>query len=81
VNLAFVVFYPFEIFLHLINKGDLLDPMILSYLNLGENYWYVKVDKEILGLIIFLSILAIFKKRFFVLLNLVSLFIFLKLVI
>jgi len=81
VNLAFVVFYPIEIFLHLINKGDLLDPMILSYLNLGENYWYVKVDKEILGLIIFLSILAIFKKRFFVLLNLVSLFIFLKLVI
>ena len=38
VSIIFSVFYPFEIFLHLIQEGNLLDEVIKSYLNLGNNF-------------------------------------------
>jgi len=38
VSIIFSVFYPFEIFLHLIGSGGMLDEIIKSYLNLGNNF-------------------------------------------
>jgi len=38
VSIVFNIFYPFEIFLHLIGKGGILDELIKSYLSLGDKY-------------------------------------------
>jgi len=38
VTIIFSIFYPFEILLHLIGEGNLLDGFIKNYLDLGELY-------------------------------------------
>ena len=38
VSIIFTIFYPFEIFLHLIGFGGVLDEVIKSYLSLGDKF-------------------------------------------
>jgi len=38
VSISFTIFYPLEIFLHLIGEGGILDEVIKEYLNLGDNF-------------------------------------------
>jgi len=38
VSIIFTLFYPLEIFLHLIDKGGILDEVIKEYLNLGDKF-------------------------------------------
>ena len=38
ISILFSVFYPFEIFLHLIHQGGILDNFIFNYLNLGSKF-------------------------------------------
>jgi competence protein ComEC len=38
VSIFFTIFYPFELFLHLIGEGGILDEVIKSYLTLGDKF-------------------------------------------
>jgi competence protein ComEC len=38
ISILFTIFYPFELFLHLIGEGGILDEVIKSYLSLGDNF-------------------------------------------
>jgi competence protein ComEC len=38
VSIIFTLFYPLEMFLHLIGEGGVLDEIIKSYLNLGDKF-------------------------------------------
>ncbi len=59
----FTLFYPLSIFLHLIGSGDLLDPLLISLLQLNPHAVKIAVSDIVLYGEIFLSILAIFKKE------------------
>jgi len=37
-GIIFTLFYPLEIFLHLIGKGGILDEVVKSYLSLGNDF-------------------------------------------
>ncbi len=75
LTMIFSIFYPLEMFLHLIGLGDLLDGMLLSlFANKGEIYMF-KTPFWFLALYLICSFLAIFYRNFiFVLLFLVFMF-------
>jgi competence protein ComEC len=62
VNILFSLFYPISIFLHIIGSGDLFDNLIKLYLNLGEKFYYVKVNVFIFLIFLLLSFIAYYRK-------------------
>jgi len=73
VNLLFSLFYPLEVFLHLIGLGGLLDKFVLWYLDFGEKFYYVNISVYFLIFFVCLSFIAIKKKWAFYGINLISL--------
>jgi len=63
LSLAFIVFYPLELFLHLIGYGALLDPILLDLFNLQSNGLSFYTPPYLLIIYIFLMIGAIFSKK------------------
>jgi competence protein ComEC len=77
VNVAFSIFYPLEVFLHMLGIGGILDGWIEWYLSFGEKFYYVNITFWFLVLFAFLSVLAFFKKWAFYGINLLALIIIL----
>ena len=71
ISMAFNVFYPLELFLHLIGYGNLLDIQILELISLidRENIKSFYIPMSVLILYLLLSLGAIYKKYFFISLN------------
>jgi len=69
----FTLFYPIAIFLHLINFGDLLDPLLSSFMTLSTESMKIELDIRLLVAQALLSLMSIYKKKFVVLLLLYSL--------
>ncbi len=63
LSIVFSIFYPFEIFLHLIGEGDLLDGYILTLLNQKAQIYHFKTPLWYLLPYLILSVFAIFEKR------------------
>jgi competence protein ComEC len=72
VNIIFSFFYPFEILLHLVGLGDLLDLMINKYLLLGDVYKMVVLPFWVVFLFAVISIIAWKKKYAFFGINIMS---------
>jgi len=75
ISILFTLFYPLSIFLHLIGFGGVFDNVILDYLSLGENYYYVNIPFYFMLFFVILSIGAFFNKKLFYGINLIALFI------
>jgi len=65
LSMLFVLFYPVELFLHIIGFGDLLDGVILELFSLKGDIFLFKSSFYFLVFYILISILAIFRKVFF----------------
>ena len=63
LSMLFIVFYPLEILLHLVTKGDLLDDLLLKLLSFDIKIYEIESSLELLSLYIFISLLAIREKR------------------
>jgi len=63
LSLAFILFYPLELFLHLIGYGSLLDPVLLDLFNLQSNGLSFYTSPYLLLIYILLMIGAIFSKK------------------
>jgi len=75
VTLFFTIFYPFEIFLHIIGIGGVFDNLIENYLNLGSNFYVYKVPILFGALFLIMSFIAYYKKWAFYGINLLALII------
>jgi competence protein ComEC len=73
INILFSLFYPVSIFLHIIGVGDLFDNLIKFYLNLGEKYYYVKINAFIFFPFLLLSFTAYYRKWAFYGINAIAL--------
>jgi len=71
-NIFFTLFYPFEIIMHIMGFGDVLDVFILKYLSLGNSYYDVSFPLWGMFLFLGLSVVAFFSKRAFYGINLIS---------
>ncbi|MDE6045068.1 MAG: ComEC/Rec2 family competence protein [Helicobacter sp.] len=70
LTLAFVVFYPLSIMLHLVGIGGLFDSLFLAFLDVSLPALNLPTPPALFGAWALLSLLAIAHKRLFVLLNL-----------
>ncbi len=68
LSLFFAIFYPIEMLLHLVGFGGLLDEMLLKLFALQAEVIEVKTPLWFLLFYLFVSLLAIFHKRFLFLL-------------
>lgn len=73
ITLVFTVFYPLSLFLHTIGYGYLLDELLLSFIN--QNFAVYDIITPLWFFILYciVSLLSIFSKSFFVLLNILLL--------
>ncbi|XPV70223.1 MAG: ComEC/Rec2 family competence protein [Halarcobacter sp.] len=69
LTLVFVLFYPLELFLHLISYGDLLDKIILEFFSYNISSFEYITPFYFFILYISVSLLSIVDKRAFLLLN------------
>jgi competence protein ComEC len=60
LSIGFIVFYPFELFLHLIGQGSLLDRWIEELLNLQAKAYEIKTPLWFL-VVFFISLLFFYK--------------------
>ena len=81
LSMIFIVFYPLELFLHLIKEGDLLDGVVLKLLDFHAIAVSAKTPLWFLLIYIATSLLSIYKKIFLYLLISEALFFFLKFLI
>ena len=81
LSMVFVIFYPLELFLHLLKEGDLLDSIVLKLLEFHSVTISVKTPLWFLLIYTITSLLSIYKKIFLYLLILEALFFFLKFLI
>ena len=63
LSILFGVFYPLEMFLHLIGQGDLLDGMVLKLLHQKAEIYHFRTPLWYLAGYIVLSLAAVFEKR------------------
>ena len=70
LTILFTIFYPLEIFLHLLGISDFLDPYLLFIINKDINVFLVSTNIYFLFFYAIISLLSIMKKEFFLLLNL-----------
>ena len=68
LSVLFGVFYPVEMFLHLIGQGDLFDGMVLKLLGQKAQIYHFTTPLWYLIVYIVVSIAAVFEKRLFYLL-------------
>lgn len=73
-TILFSIFYPLELFLHIITYGDLLDVYIQAFLNMQIKSIDVTIAPWFFILYLILSFLSIFSKYSFFLLNFAFLF-------
>ena len=71
-SICFTFFYPIELFLHLINHGDLFDKIIVYWLNLDLKLFTVTTSVYFTIYYLILSILSIYNKYSFIALNISS---------
>ncbi len=64
LTMLFSIFYPVEIFLHIINFGYLLDSLVLKLFSIKGEIYELKTPFWFLLVYIFLSIASIFQKSF-----------------
>jgi competence protein ComEC len=69
LSLIFSIFYPLELFLHLISYGDLFDDYINYLINLNSDISYYKTSYVTFMSYLLVSLLSIKYKVFFILLN------------
>lgn len=65
LTMAFILFYPLALFLHLISLGFLLDPILDYILGLDIPITLIFTNFWMLIIYLFISLLAIFKRFFF----------------
>lgn len=70
LTLAFVVFYPLSIVLHIFGIGDVFDSLLLMFLDVSLPVLHLPTPPVLFSAWALLSLLAIAHKRLFVLLNL-----------
>jgi len=75
INILFTLFYPFEIFLHMIGFGGVFDSVLEKFLHFGDYFVTVKIPLWFGLFFILGSVFAFFSKRLFYGINLVSLLI------
>jgi len=63
VSIIFTLFYPLEIFLHLIGEGGVLDEVIKNYLNLGNNFISFYTPKSVFYGYLSLLVYLAFRKK------------------
>ncbi len=68
LSILFGLFYPLEIFLHLIGQGDLLDDAVLGLLHQKAQIYHFKTPLWYLILYLILSFAAVYRKGFLYLL-------------
>lgn len=73
LTMLFIVFYPVELFLHLITQGTVLDPLIDYLMDIPITTVEILLPLWTLFVYLFLSVLAIFNKLFFYLILLFNL--------
>jgi competence protein ComEC len=71
ITIGFIVFYPLELLLHLISFGDILDNFLELWITTEPKYTLIFTPIWLFGGHIFLSLLAIWYKFFFYLLNII----------
>lgn len=69
LTLIFSIFYPLELFLHLINYGDLLDYYLMYLLNFSLDIKQYETSLYFFAVYILFSLLSIFGKKYFIILN------------
>jgi len=69
-TIGFSLFYPIELFLHIINQGDLLDPIIRLWLNIKAQLFQTSTSVYFTAYYLILSLLSTKFKEIFWLLNL-----------
>jgi competence protein ComEC len=69
LTLLFTLFYPLMAVFHFIGYGDILDHLLLSWINIEINTWESVCSLEFFLIYIALSLGSIFSKRLFILLN------------
>lgn len=69
LSLIFIPFYPLTIVLHIIGYGDIFDDYIYLLLNVKDDYATIMTPTWFLIIYVCLSILSIFNKKVFILLN------------
>lgn len=69
ITLFFTVFYPFELFLHIIGFGNLLDDYILYLLQYEMSIYEIETPFWFFIFYVFLSLASIFNKKAFLVLN------------
>lgn len=75
INILFTLFYPFEIFLHMIGFGGVFDSVLEKFLHFGDYFVTVKIPLWFGLFFILGSVFAFFSKKLFYGINLVSLLI------
>jgi competence protein ComEC len=68
-TIGFSIFYPVELFLHIINYGYLLDNIINIWLNIPSKVYQTYTTMYFTAFYILISLLSIYKKIFFYILN------------
>lgn len=73
ITIGFIVFYPLELLFHLIGFGDVLDNFLEFWIATNPKYTLVFTPIWLFGIHIIISLLAVWHKFFFYLLNIVLL--------
>jgi competence protein ComEC len=69
LSIAFVVFYPIAFVTHIFGIGDILDPIVNIILNATDDYILINTPIEFLVYYVSISLLSIWSKKVFILLN------------
>ncbi|MDU7692922.1 MAG: ComEC/Rec2 family competence protein [Helicobacter sp.] len=72
LSIAFIIFFPIMLILHIIGSGNLFDFALAHALNLDINYSNFITPFWLLLIFVILSILSIFKRSIYILLNALS---------
>jgi competence protein ComEC len=78
LTMSFAIFYPLEIILHMFQIGYLLDDYLLFLIAIKKDFVIVNIDFYLFIFYVILSLLSIYKRIFFICLNIfmISFFIF-----
>ncbi|RXJ86738.1 ComEC/Rec2 family competence protein [Arcobacter sp. CECT 8985] len=75
ITLGFTIFYPLLLFLHFLGFGGVFDDYLLKIFSLNINSYEVSVNFSFLVFYFLISLLSVYKKIFFIILNiLIALF-------